>query len=89
MGYTVEEETYPSQINKDLLKVAKKIFAQIAEKTKLLYSINEIVFFAVLLGDFANSFDRDFFDDNFDTDLAYRVKRLIELVSEQTEVAFL
>ncbi len=28
------------------------------------------------------------FDDNFDTDLAYRVKRLIELVSEQTEVAF-
>ncbi len=49
----------PSQINKDLLKVAKKIFAQIAEKTKLLYSINEIVF-AVLLGDFANSFDRDF-----------------------------
>lgn len=88
LGYTVEEETYPSQINKDLLKVAKKIFAQIAEKTKLLYSINEIVFFAVLLGDFANSFDRDFFDDNFDTDLAYRVKRLIELVSEQTEVAF-
>ncbi len=49
LGYTVEEETYPSQINKDLLKVAKKIFAQIAEKTKLLYSINEIPLIVIFL----------------------------------------
>ncbi|KPG71971.1 BglG family transcription antiterminator [Enterococcus sp. RIT-PI-f] len=87
-GHAVEEETYPSQLNKGLLKAAKQVFGKVAEQTKLLYSINEIVFFAVLLGDFANSFDRDFFDENFDTDLAYRVKRLIEGVSKQTEAAF-
>ena len=43
-GFSVEEESYPSQINKDLLKVAKQIFAQVAEQTKRLYSVNEIVF---------------------------------------------
>lgn len=87
-GFSVEEESYPSQINKDLLKVAKQIFAQVAEQTKRLYSVNEIVFFAILLGDFSNSFDRDFFEENFDTTLAYQVKRLIELISQHTEVDF-
>ncbi|WP_291292740.1 PRD domain-containing protein [Enterococcus sp.] len=87
-GFSVEEESYPSQINKDLLKVAKQIFARVAEQTKRLYSVNEIVFFAILLGDFSNSFDRDFFEENFDTTLAYQVKRLIELISQQTEVVF-
>ena len=33
-GFSVEEESYPSQINKDLLKVAKQIFAQVAEQTE-------------------------------------------------------
>ena len=58
-GFSVEEESYPSQINKDLLKVAKQIFAQVAEQTKRLYSVNEIVF-CDFIRDFSNSFDRDF-----------------------------
>ena len=86
-GFSVEEESYPSQINKDLLKVAKQIFAQVAEQTKRLYSVNEIVF-CDFIRDFSNSFDRDFFEENFDTTLAYQVKRLIELISQHTEVDF-
>ena len=86
-GFSVEEESYPSQINKDLLKVAKQIFAQVAEQTKRLYSVNEIVFcdfiriFLILL--------TAIFEENFDTTLAYQVKRLIELISQHTEVDFL
>ena len=33
-------------------------------------------------------FDEDFFDEHFDTQLAYEVKQLIEAVSQETEVNF-
>lgn len=87
-GFSLTEESYPSQVNKEFLEISKQLFAQIAKKTRRLYSVNEIVFFAMLLGDFLNSFDHDFFEENFDTNLAYRVKRLIGLVSQETEVDF-
>ncbi|EPH94712.1 PRD domain protein [Enterococcus faecalis 13-SD-W-01] len=87
-GVSLEEESYPLAVNKELLKVSKKIFYVIGKETRQLYSIKEITFFAVLMGNLANSFDRDFFEENFDPDLAYRVKRMIEEVSEEAEVAF-
>lgn len=87
-GDTIMEESIPSQINKELLNVAKQLFAKIATKTKQLYAVSEIVFFANLLGDFSNSFDNDFFDEGFDTKLAYQIKQLIEIVSHENEVNF-
>lgn len=87
-GDTIMEENIPSQINKELLNVAKQLFAKIATKTKQLYAVSEIVFFANLLGDFSNSFDNDFFDEGFDTKLAYQIKQLIEIVSQENEVNF-
>lgn len=87
-GEVVLEEGAPSQINRDLLKVAKEVFTRVAAETKQLYAVSEIVFFATLLGDFANSFDEDFFDENFDTKLAYQVKQLIEIISVECEVNF-
>lgn len=86
-GFSVEE-SHPTPINKELLKVSKKIFTEVGKKTRQLYSIKEIVFFVELMGNLANSFDRDFFEENFDPVLAYRVKRMIEKVSEEVEVAF-
>ena len=59
LGYTVEEETYPSQINKDLLKVAKRFLLR-SPKRRNCFIPSTKSSFAVLLGDFANSFDRDF-----------------------------
>lgn len=87
-GQGIRDSDTPTQISKDLLKAAKHIFMKVAEKTKQLYTVNEIVFFANLLGDFLNSFDNDFFDEYFDTNLAYQVRQLIELISEETEIDF-
>ncbi|CZQ99339.1 BglG family transcription antiterminator [Trichococcus ilyis] len=82
------EDSYAGQINKELLDLAKQIFAKIAARTKQLYAVSEVVFFANLLGDFSNSLDSDFFNESFDTRLAYQVKQLIEIVSRDTEVNF-
>lgn len=82
------DEKYSSQVNKEFLEIAKQVFATVAKETKRLYPVNEIVFFASMLSDFANSFDSDFFDDNFNSDLAYKVKKVISLVSQTTEVNF-
>lgn len=87
-GYLIVEETYTAQLNKEMLNSSKRIFAKLALETKQLYPVNEIVFYASLLSDFANSFEEDFFGENFDTELAYSVKALIEGVSRETEVNF-
>lgn len=82
------EESYMELINKETLNMSKRIFSKLGKETKQLFPVNEIVFYANLLNDFSNSFEDDFFEENFDSELAYSVKRLIELVSEQTEVSF-
>ncbi len=87
-GCQLMEDSYAGQINKELLDLAKQIFAKIAARTKQLYAVSEVVFFANLLGDFSNSLDSDFFNESFDTRLAYQVKQLIEIVSRDTEVNF-
>lgn len=81
-------ETYLGLANKEFLQIAKRLFAIIGKESQQLYPVNEIVFFASLLNDFSNSFDKDFFDEHFDTQLAYLVKQLITLVSEETDVRF-
>ncbi|MDK6360638.1 PRD domain-containing protein, partial [Escherichia coli] len=73
---------------KAFLNCSKRLFSKVAAETKQLYAVSEIVFFASLLSDFSNSFDEDFFDEHFDTQLAYAVKQLIEAVSQETEVNF-
>lgn len=87
-GHVLFEETYVEQLNKEMLNTSKRIFSKLATETKQLYPVNEIVFYASLLSDFSSSFEEDFFEENFDTELAYSVKQLIELVSENTEVHF-
>lgn len=88
LGFTIMEETYPNQLNKGMLDVSKQVFAKVGRVTKQLYAVSEIIFFANLLSDFANSFDDDFFSDTFNSQLAYQVKSLIETISEATEVNF-
>ncbi|CZR01178.1 phosphoenolpyruvate-dependent sugar phosphotransferase system eiia 2 [Trichococcus palustris] len=87
-GHQLVEDSYAGQINKELLDLAKQIFAKIAAHTKQLYAVSEVVFFANLLGDFSKSLDDDFFKESFDTRLAYQVKQLIENVSRDAEVNF-
>lgn len=87
-GFFVSEEIAMYKINKEELIISKKIFEMIGQEIHVMFSINEILFIAMLLDDLTNSFDHDFFEEYFDTDLAYKVKRLIELVSEQTENDF-
>lgn len=87
-NHLVIEEAYMEQLNKDMLQIVKGIFTKLSMETKQLYPVNEIVFYASLLSDFANSFEEDFFEENFDTELAYLVKSLIEGVSRETEVHF-
>ncbi|MEY8445152.1 PRD domain-containing protein [Enterococcus ratti] len=81
-------EVYTGLVNKELLVIAKRIFLKIGKETKKLYPINEIVFFASLLNDFSHSFDQRFFEETFDTNLAYLVKQLIQEVSEKTKIPF-
>ena len=88
LGCTIIEETYPNQLNKSMLDVSKRLFAKVGRLTKQLYAVSEIIFFANLLSDFANSFDDDFFSETFNSQLAYQVKSLIEAISEATEVNF-
>ena len=87
-GFYLADETYTGQMNKAFLNCSKRLFSKVAAETKQLYAVSEIVFFASLLSDFSNSFDEDFFDEHFDTQLAYAVKQLIEAVSQETEVNF-
>lgn len=87
-GHLVVEEAYVEQLNKEMLQVVKEIFTKLAMRTKQLYPVNEIVFYTSLLSDFANSFEEDFFEENFNTELAYLVRSLIEGVSQETEVNF-
>ncbi len=87
-NHLLTNETYNSLANKELLQTAKRLFSRIASETKQLYPVNEIVFFAGLLNDFTNSFDQNFFEETFDTQLAYLVKQLIQEVSEETNVHF-
>nr|WP_279010596.1 PRD domain-containing protein [Vagococcus fluvialis] len=87
-GHVLIEESYMELINKETLNISKRIFSKLGRETKQLFPVNEIVFYANLLNDFSNSFEDDFFEESFDSELAYSVKRLIELVSEQTEVSF-
>lgn len=87
-NHLIVEEAYLEALNKEMLNSSKRIFAKLAMETKQLYPVNEIVFFASLLSDFGNSFEDDFFEENFDTELAYQVKQLIERVSQGTEVDF-
>ena len=86
--HLIIEEAYLEALNKEMLNISKRIFAKLAMETKQLYPVNEIVFFASLLSDFGSSFEEDFFEENFDTELAYQVKQLIEYVSRETEVDF-
>lgn len=86
--HLIVEEAYLEALNKEMLNSSKRIFAKLAMETKQLYPVNEIVFFASLLSDFGNSFEEDFFEENFDTELAYQIKQLIEEVSRETEVDF-
>lgn len=88
IGFTIMEETYPNQLNKGMLDISKQLFAKVGRLTKQLYAVSEIIFFANLLSDFANSFDDDFFSDTFNSHLAYQVKSLIEAISASTEVNF-
>lgn len=88
IGFPIVEETYPNQLNKGMLDISKKLFAKVGRQTKKLYAVSEIIFFANLLSDFANSFDDDFFSDTFNSHLAYQVKSLIEAISEETEINF-
>ncbi|MFV0559366.1 MAG: BglG family transcription antiterminator [Enterococcus sp.] len=81
-------ETYLGLANKEFLQIAKHLFAIVGKESRQLYPVNEIVFFASLLNDLSNSFEKDFFDEYFDTQLAYLVKQLITLVSEETDVHF-
>ena len=87
-GCQLVEDSYAGQINKELLDLAKQIFAKIAAHTKQLYAVSEVVFFANLLGDFFSDLDSDFFNESFDPRLAYQVKQLIENVSRDAEVNF-
>ena len=87
-GHVLFEETYVEDLNKEMLNASKRLFGKLAIETKQLYPVNEIVFYASLLSDFSNSFEEAFFEENFDTELAYSVKQLIELVSDNTEVNF-
>ena len=87
-GCQLVEDFYAGQINKELLDLAKQIFAKIAAHTKQLYAVSEVVFFANLLGDFFSDLDSDFFNESFDPRLAYQVKQLIENVSRDAEVNF-
>lgn len=87
-GFLVSEEIAMYKINKEELMISKKIFEMIGQEIQEMFSINEILFIAMLLDDLTHSFDHDFFEEYFDTDLAYKVKRLIELVSEQTQNDF-
>lgn len=87
-NHLLTNETYNGLANKELLQTAKRLFSRIASETKQLYPVNEIVFFAGLLNDFTNSFDQNFFEETFDTQLAYLVKQLIQEVSEETNVHF-
>jgi mannitol operon transcriptional antiterminator len=87
-GKLLADDEYSMQVNKEQLAIAKNLFTRVAMATKQLYAVSEILFFANVLNDFANSFDQDFFDDSFDTSLAYSVKRLIELVSQETKINF-
>lgn len=86
--HLIVEEAYLEALNKEMLNSSKRIFAKLAMETKQLYPVNEIVFFASLLSNFGNSFEEDFFEENFDTELAYQIKQLIEEVSRETEVDF-
>ncbi|MGM9903241.1 MAG: BglG family transcription antiterminator [Enterococcus sp.] len=86
--YLLTNETYTGLVNKDLLRIAKALFSKVGIETKQLYPVNEIVFFASLLNDFSNSFDQNFFEETFDTQLAYLVKQLIEVVSQETNSPF-
>ncbi len=87
-GRQLVEDSFAGQINKELLDLSKQIFAKIAAHTKQLYAVSEVVFFANLLGDFFSDLDNDFFNESFDTRLAYQVKQLIENVSQDAEVNF-
>lgn len=87
-NHVLTNETYTGLVNKELLRIAKALFSKIAKETQQLYPVNEIVFFASLLNDFSNSFDQDFFEETFDTQLAYLVKQLIQVVSEVTNNPF-
>ncbi|WP_165005306.1 MULTISPECIES: BglG family transcription antiterminator [unclassified Enterococcus] len=87
-NHLLTNETYTGLVNKDLLGTAKQLFSKIGAETKQLYPVNEIVFFASLLNDFSNSFDQNFFEETFDTQLAYLVKKLIQEVSDETNVHF-
>ncbi|HCM89799.1 MULTISPECIES: PRD domain-containing protein [Vagococcus] len=87
-GHVLFEDTYTERLNKNMLNISKRIFAKLGKETQQLYPVNEIVFYSSLLNDFSNSFDENFFEENFDTELAYDVKTLIELVSEETEIDF-
>lgn len=87
-GDLLADDEYSMQVNKEQLSLAKNVFTKIAMQTQQLYAVSEILFFANLLNSFANSFDQDFFAESFDTSLAYEVKRLIELVSQETKIDF-
>ncbi len=87
-GFVLLEDSLAVHANKELLNTSKQLFAKVAQETKLLYPISEIVFFASLLSGFSSSFDQDFLDERFDSHLAYLVKQLIGLVSQETDVNF-
>ncbi|MFW7394950.1 PRD domain-containing protein, partial [Vagococcus fluvialis] len=73
-GHVLIEESYMELINKETLNISKRIFSKLGRETKQLFPVNEIVFYANLLNDFSNSFEDDFFEENFDSELAYSVK---------------
>ncbi|MFW7394948.1 BglG family transcription antiterminator, partial [Vagococcus fluvialis] len=73
-GHVLIEESYMELINKETLNMSKRIFSKLGRETKQLFPVNEIVFYANLLNDFSNSFEDDFFEENFDSELAYSVK---------------
>ncbi|MGI6155982.1 MAG: BglG family transcription antiterminator [Enterococcus lemanii] len=87
-GLTLGEDEYSHSMDKKFLTLAKKIFLQLANQTKQLYSISEILFFAQLIDTFSSSYEADFFEEDFDLKLAFQVKQLIEKISHEVEVDF-
>lgn len=87
-GERLAESDYSQNMDKKYLKLAKKVFYQLATNTKQLYSIQEILFFAQLIDTFSSSYEADFFEDDFDLKQAFQVKQLIDKVSQTLEIDF-
>lgn len=78
-----------SNVSKQALEISQGIFQEFAKRTKTLYSIQEIIFYASMLDELIiRRQENPLFTEKFDGEFFYNISNLIDTVSLYTKIDF-